>query len=302
MGIQDRDYYRESSRSLLDAWGRQGAVVWIIIITSAVFFVQCLTGGPPRSELVHFGRFSRSAILEGEVWRLLTPLFLHAGLWHLFCNMLVLYWAGSRLEEIYGSREIVLFYFAAGLFAHVFYLFAQLAGLTQQSSAIGASGAVMAVLVLFALHFPNQRVLLFFVFPVPVWLLVPLYVLLDVYGGIGGQGGIAYFAHLGGALFGLLYYQTHIRFSSLFARSRAATRQSRPVLRLLPAEPEVERPEPVGAVVESPARPKEAADEHLEAKLDRVLAKVSQFGQDSLTPEEREILVKASELYKKRRK
>jgi hypothetical protein len=70
-----------------------------------------------------------------------------------------------------------------------------------------------------------------------------------------------------------------------------------------PPEPEEpETPEPVGAAVENQPRPKEAADENLEAKVDQVLAKVSKYGQESLTPEEREILFKASELYKKRRK
>ena len=48
MGIQDRDYYREGSGRFLDAWGRQGATVWLIVITCVVFFVQCL-GGPIRA-------------------------------------------------------------------------------------------------------------------------------------------------------------------------------------------------------------------------------------------------------------
>jgi hypothetical protein len=66
--------------------------------------------------------------------------------------------------------------------------------------------------------------------------------------------------------------------------------------------PEEETPEPVGAPVPVAPKPAGAADEQLEAKLDAVLEKVSKHGQESLTPEEREILVKASELYKKRRK
>jgi hypothetical protein len=69
----------------------------------------------------------------------------------------------------------------------------------------------------------------------------------------------------------------------------------------VPAEND-DTPEPVGAAVESPPRPREATDENLEAKVDAVLEKVSKFGQESLTAEEREILFKASELYKKRRK
>ncbi len=71
---------------------------------------------------------------------------------------------------------------------------------------------------------------------------------------------------------------------------------------ILPVDPEGDTVEPVGAAVESQPRPKESTDEHLEVKLDRVLEKMSKHGQDSLTSDEREILVKASELYKKRRK
>jgi hypothetical protein len=76
----------------------------------------------------------------------------------------------------------------------------------------------------------------------------------------------------------------------------------RPKLRVVVPPVEEEAPEPVGASVQAAPRPAEAADEQLEAKLDAVLEKVSKYGQESLTPEEREILFKASELYKKRRK
>ena len=76
----------------------------------------------------------------------------------------------------------------------------------------------------------------------------------------------------------------------------------RPKLRVVVPPVEEETPEPVGAPVQAAPRPAEAADEQLEAKLDAVLEKVSKHGQESLTPEEREILFKASELYKKRRK
>ena len=306
MGIQDRDYYREGSSGFLDAWGRQGAVVWLVIITSVIFFAQCLTGGPTQSELFQVGAYSLQGVRAGEVWRLITPLFLHASLWHLFFNMLVLYWAGSRIEELYGSREFVLFYFMAGLFSQGIFLLSQVAGFTNAfATAIGASGAATAVLMLFAIHYPHQKVLLYFVIPVPVWLLVILFIARDLWGAMGlGATGIGYFAHLGGALFGFLYYRSGVRFSRLFVRlpSRVDSRKARPTLRLLPMEQEEEKAEPVGAAVESAPRPKEAHDEHLEAKLDRVLEKLSIHGQESLTAEEREILVKASEVYKKRRK
>ncbi len=302
MGIQDRDYYRDGSNRFFDAWGRQGAVVWIIIVTSVVFLGQSLSGspGPGSSELVRWGCYSPGLVMEGEVWRLVTPMFLHANLFHIFFNMMVLYWAGSRLEELYGSREFFIFYLAAGTLAQVLFLFATLMGAAPPAASIGASGAVTAVLVVYAFHFPYQQVLLFFIIPMPVWLLVCVCIGLDVLGVFGGRDGpVAYWVHLGGALFGFLYYQSGFRFANLysFVPRLARHSQTRPPLRVVSAEPE--GVEPVAAVAES--RPKSRGDEHLEARVDQVLEKVSRFGQESLTAEEREILFKASEIYKKKR-
>jgi membrane associated rhomboid family serine protease len=312
MGIQDRDYYRDGSTGSRDVWGRQGVVVWIIAITCGVFFGQCIPGPPIRGPLVKLGEFQPALILQGEVWRLFTPLLLHGGLFHLFFNMLVLYFVGNRLEEHYGSREFLAFYLVAGLFAHTVYLLAYVFDLTPLVHAVGASGAVTAVFLLFACHYPRQQVYLYFLIPMPIWLVVVVFVGIDIAGAVSGAVGretapIGYFAHLGGALFGLLYFQAGVRIGEIFARSpRAATQRVRPKLRVVPTEPEEDTPTPVGAAVESQPRPKEAAkepvDEQLEARLDQVLEKVSKYGQESLTPEEREILFKASELYKKRRK
>ena len=159
------------------------------------------------------------------------------------------------------------------------------------------------VLVLFAFHFPWQRVSLWFVLTMPVWMLVVIFILLDSLGALGvGRGGIGYVVHLGGALFGALYFQTGFRFGDLVRRSpRAVARRVRPKLHVVGPPDSDDTPEPVGAAVESQPRPREKGEE-IEAKVDAVLAKVSKFGQESLTPEEREILFKASEIYKQRRK
>jgi membrane associated rhomboid family serine protease len=313
MGIQDRDYYRDDSGGSRDVWGRQGVVVWIIALTCGVFFGQCVTGNPIRSPLVELGAFQPALVLQGEVWRLFTPLLLHGGLFHLFFNMIVLYFVGSRLEEHYGSREFLAFYVVSGLFAHTVYLLAYVFDLSPLVRAVGASGAVTAAFVLYACHYPRQQVYLYFLIPMPIWLVVIVFVGIDIAGAVSGAVGretspIGYFAHLGGALFGVLYFWAGVRIGQLFARSpRGASRRVQPKLRVVPAAPEEDdTPTPVGAAVESQPRPKEAAkepvDEQLEARLDQVLEKVSKHGQESLTPEEREILFKASELYKKRRK
>jgi membrane associated rhomboid family serine protease len=310
MGIQDRDYYRESTGGFLDAWGRQGVTVWVIVITCVVFFAQCVGGPPQRSELVATGAFFTPAILSGEVWRLVTPLFLHADFWHLFVNMFVLYWVGSRLEEMHGGWEFLAFYLCAGVFANAIAFGLEASGIAPLTLGIGASGAVTAAFVVYAFNFPRQTVLLFFVLPMPMWVALILYIAIDTMGAMGiGRPGIGYIVHLGGALFGTVYYQTGFRFGRMFTRKpRTAGQRARPQLRVVPVEREDDTPTPVGAAVESQPRPKEAgepkepADEQFEARVDAVLEKVSKYGQESLTPEEREILFKASELYKKRRK
>lgn len=299
MGIQDRDYYREDP-SFLDRVGQQGATVWIVAITCGVFFGQMFSG-VEKSPLVQIGAYDPILILRGEVWRLLTPVFLHGGLLHLFFNMLVLYFAGQRVEEMRGGREFALFYLVSGVFANLLYLAVYVAGLCPATTMVGASGAVTAVLVVFACYFPRQRLLLFFVIPVPAWGVVVLFVAFDVIGAFGGgDGKVAYIVHIGGALFGLVYYQSGWQFSRLFARPPRVW--ARPKLRIAAPPPEEQTPEPVGAPVEAPLKPAAAADEQLEAKLDAVLEKVSKHGQESLTADEREILFRASELYKKRRK
>jgi hypothetical protein len=183
----------------------------------------------------------------------------------------------------------------------------QVAGLAEMGRAIGASGAVSAVLILFVCHFPHAQVRLYFFIPMPAWLLAVLYVGWNAVFALGslpdpraGRAGIAYFAHLGGAALGLLYFQSGVRFSRIFDRPPKV--RARPKLRVLVPPPEEEPAEPVGAPVPAAPKPAAVADEQLEAKLDKVLEKVSKHGRDSLTPEEREILVRASELYKNRRK
>jgi membrane associated rhomboid family serine protease len=301
MGIHDRDYYRESTRRYFDPWGREAVTVWLIIVTCVVFLLDLLSQGLVRDATI----YDYAAVRRGEVWRLVTPLFLHAGLFHLACNMLVLYWAGSAVEDLYGSREYLLYYLGAGLFAGAAEFALHLSGAVPPHRGLGASGAVTAVLVLFALHYPHHKVNFYLLISMPVWLLVVIYVAIDVLGALGaGQEGIGYLAHLGGALFAVVYYQTGWRFVSLLPARRTERRAATPRLRVVPAEPEpvMKSTEPVAATADSPHRPAAPADEQLEARVDRILEKVSKHGQESLTPEERELLFQASERYKKRRK
>lgn len=306
MGIQDREYYRESSGGLFDSW-RLGATNWLIVITVLVFMAQIFTHDFTQrtpledSPVTAFAVYDPGKILQGEAWRLVTSLFLHAGLLQLAFSMLVLWWAGTRIEELYGKREFVCFYLGSGIFANLIQLALQASNAVAPFPALGASAAVAAVVVLYACHDPYHKVSLFFVITVPIWLCALLYVAFSLAPALV----IGYFAPLTGAIFGFAYYRTGFRFHRLIPSLPSRSRRAAPKLRIVRPEPDEleDEGEPVPAGLETPSFQAEAAaEEPFERKVDRVLEKVSKHGQESLTEEERKILFRAGEVYKKRRK
>jgi membrane associated rhomboid family serine protease len=247
-------------------------------------------------------------VFDGQVWRLLSYAFLHdtRDILHIVFNMLFLWFFGPDLEELYGRWEFLAFYLVSAFLGGLVFLgtgaieSVRLTGEVNGWPAIciGASGAVTAVLVLCAFHYPHKTVLLFFIVPVPLWTLAVIQVIQDSYRAIvGNSNGVAVTVHLAGAGFAAVYFKLHWRLLSLWPNVRTWQRQrSRPRLRVY-REEEMETPEPVGVA----APPAADLDEQLEAKLDAVLAKVARSGQASLTDSERQILLRASEIYKRRR-
>src|SRR5215213_1087103 len=113
MGIYDREYYRDDRSSFLGSLARQGQMWKTLILVNVVAFVAQLASanlgvdGPVTNWL----QIDTDAIMRGEVWRLLTGAFLHSFRWqHIVFNMLIVWWAGSEVESIYGPREFLAFY------------------------------------------------------------------------------------------------------------------------------------------------------------------------------------------------
>lgn len=304
MGIYDREYYRRDGPRFLDQFTDRGKVCkWLIAINLVAFLIQLFTMSnrlDARGNPVADGWFSEALILDGtkvfeqgQVWRLLTYAFLHSITWyHILFNMIVLWVCGSEMEEVYGPREFLALYLTSALLAGVGFIL-----LDPGHRALGASGATTALLVLYACHYPHRTILFMFVIPMPVWVLVVILLGWDLLHALSAaQTGVAVTAHLTGALFGFLYYRFHWRLLSLVPDFRAWRRRaSRPRLRVYREEPDAPTPVAVSAPAEKDI------DEHLEAKLDAVLEKVSRVGKDNLTESERQILLRASEVYRKRR-
>jgi membrane associated rhomboid family serine protease len=304
MGIYDREYYRDERSSFLGSLNRQGQVWKTLIFINVIVFILQLASSHRGVDgrITDWFQIDTQAILHGEVWRLLTGAFLHSREWqHIVFNMLILWWAGSEVEGIYGPREFLAFYLTAAVVASAAFVGWDVFFGAGQAKALGASGAVTATLVLFALHYPNRTVLLFFIVPVPVLVLVILYVAFDALNLLGGsREPIAFAAHLGGAAFGFLYYKFHWRITNLWPSNWSfSISRPRPKLRVYRGEPYRERPpEPVSA----PASARPVRESDLEAELDAVLAKVASQGKSSLTEREQQILMRASEIYRNRRK
>jgi rhomboid family protein len=312
MGIYDRDYYRKEGPSYLDSFALRGqATKWLLIVTICVFILQLVTRvqtprGWQPGVVTNWLVLKPELVMHGEVWRLVTYAFLHSdgtgfpvdsSFWtHIVFNMWLLFVFGHYVEDIYGRWEFMAFYLTAALVGGLAYT-AEYYLMHKVGMCLGASGAVTAVLILCALYHPRLNILLFFVIPVPVWLLAVFQVAQDVLGFLGGgDRNTAFSVHLGGAAFAFLYFKGHVRILSFWDQLRTWKKQrARPRLRVYHPDDGMSEPVPVGPTVGA------EIDEQFEAKVDAVLAKVARTGKESLTDAEQQLLLKASEIYKRRR-
>lgn len=154
---------------------------------------------------------SYDALIQGRVWTLLTSVFSHYLFFHFFINMYVFYGFGYALEKIMGPFAFFRFYLLAGIFSSLGHCFASYYLMNDpRIPALGASGAVSGVILLFSLFFPKEKLLLLGLIPVPAITGALIFVGLDLWGLIAQSRGsglpIGFGAHLGGAIFGCLYF------------------------------------------------------------------------------------------------
>lgn len=184
----------------------------LLIANIAIFVVQQLTGylliGPFALWPLPSPRFPNAPSFE--IWQLLTYGFLHGGLVHLFFNMYALFLFGSDVERLLGPRRYLTYYLVCVIGAAIAQTVVTASMDQPPRPTVGASGGVFGVLLAFGMAFPNRKLMLLFPpVPMPAWLFVTLYGLLELYLGVTSSGqGIAHFAHLGGmaAGYALLVY------------------------------------------------------------------------------------------------
>jgi membrane associated rhomboid family serine protease len=196
---------RFGRRSFIDNYFPPG-LKWLIISNVAVFLLYFVGGGwVQRNLTVLFALYAEGAVRSLFVWQLFTYMFLHGGITHLLFNMLTLWFFGTQLERDWGTRRFLKYYFYCGIAAGVCVLAANMAVGDWVRPTIGASGAIFGVLVAFGVLYPNQTVLMNFLFPIKAKYMVMIYAAIELLMTLGPNTGVSTVAHLGGMAFGYVY-------------------------------------------------------------------------------------------------
>jgi membrane associated rhomboid family serine protease len=254
-------------------------VMRLIMLNVAVFFVQILfslgtSGEQPASFsdslTLYFGLSPALVIGRYYIWQLFTYMFLHGGFLHLFLNMYALLIFGLPVEQAWGSRKFLIYYLITGIGAGITILTINLiiGGMNYITPTIGASGAVFGLLLAFGMLFPDAEILLFFFIPMKAKFLVILYGGIELYSLIssGIQSPVSHAGHLGGLLFGIIYF--------LVTRKRGITFKSKMIKARLSRE--IDR--------RQVKTNREINSE--EMKLQNILSKIMSSGPESLTDDE----------------
>lgn len=176
-------------------------VAKIILANLAVFFLQ--NAFAPVTSF--FALSPREVVENFRVWQLVSYMFLHGNFTHIFFNMLMLWLFGSAIESAWGGRNFLRYYVFCGIGGALASLV-----FNYDSLVVGASGAIFGLYLAYAMMFPDNRIYLYFLFPVKAKYLVLGLAAFQLMQGIVGPSGIAYFAHLGGMAAGLVFFRTDL--------------------------------------------------------------------------------------------
>jgi membrane associated rhomboid family serine protease len=271
MSIYDRDYQKDapSRREYFSSGGPFANLPpmtrYILIINVAVFLLTFLV--PPLHRWINllFSVYPVNYWSALQVWRLITYQFLHTGMFHIFFNMLMLYFLGPLLEGFWGGRKFLRFYLISGAMGGVVYTFLVLFGVLPAGPMVGASGAIYGLMAVTAVLFPRMQVYLFGIIPMNMVTLLGLSALISAMNFLSGTNAGGEAAHLTGMGVGLFYAYVKPRLTDWrMNRSKGAWQR------------------------------KIKQQQNFEAEVDRVLEKVHQSGIGSLSRAEKKTLQEAT--------
>lgn len=250
----------------------------LLIINGSIFLVQQLVLLTPARGVIEvfFGLSHEGLVQRFMLWQPLTYMFLHQGWLHIIFNLLGLWMFAGEIENYLGGKRFLRFYLLSGIGAGFFialmnfYLFMQSGG---SGITIGASGAIYAILIAYAMLWPDREVLLYFIIPIKIKYLLLAFGLIEFFGTLstaaGTGGGISHIGHLGGILVGYVLMKRYTS-SSMKKSGKISFFENFKKKRRL-------------------KRKRKEIDERIEAKriIDELLGKIARSGMSSLTSEEK---------------
>ncbi|MCK4917604.1 MAG: rhomboid family intramembrane serine protease [Candidatus Omnitrophica bacterium] len=261
-----KDSYSYSNSNLKFQMSR--TVKQLIILNICVFGITNIFKSIPWFSV--FGFVPSLFLSKFMVWQAFTYMFLHAGLLHLVLNMLMLWFFGPEIEAAWGRKNFLFYYFFTGFGAAIFSF---IVSFNSSIPIVGASGALFGILVAYAMMFP-ENIIIVLIFPMKCKHAVVILTVINLLAAVSSvNNGIAYVAHLGGALFGYMYLKNEkIKRHLLgFKFKKINTKW-----------------------IDKNIRRRELKEKDLNIKVDDVLDKISKHGMKSLTMNERDILNRKS--------
>ena len=278
MGLYDRPYYQDEPRSSFSGFVGGRSMIVNIIIVNVALYVLAVFLWPGEEQLYSLLAAKSDTLVRPWMWwQFLTYGFMHSSsnAFHLIFNMLGLFFLGREVELKYGSNAFLKMYLTALVICGVIWSATNLV-MEENSSLIGASGAVTTTVILFALNFPHRQIRFMMFIPCPAWVLGVMIVVLNLSGQSGAMGGgerVAYDVHLLGAAYAYLYFKTGWDLTTLFMptqwRGKFKMPSRRPKLKLHDPEDRYDQ---------------------LDQQADTVLKKLHREGESSLSAKERRIL------------
>jgi len=265
----------------------------LIIINVAVFiliqiYLAIFRLGGLVSEDLPNTLFTLDTNLTGflhKPWGLITSIFAHFDLFHLFSNMLFLYFSGKFFEQIWSRKQLLITYILGGIFGGIAEIAVQSTFYSTENNGalvIGASGSIMAIFIAVAFHSPQTQLLLFGKFSIRLYFLAIFFLIQDIIG-IGTKDTTAHFAHIGGAIFGILSIVTTKFIPAKSPNSKGFFNQLFKSSKKKTVAPRFKSDEVYN-------QEKRAHQE----KTDSILDKISKGGYESLNQSEKDFLFKQS--------
>lgn len=289
-----------SFRSDIRYWLRQGNTInhllfWNIVIFLVLNIPRLIANFSPAAAGVYNTIYDEAALHSllpefiRKPWGLVTYMFSHVEIFHIFFNMLNLYYFGNLFRSFLGNHRVLPLYLLGGVIGGLAYLLVFNIIKVTDYTLIGASASVMALLIACATKIPNYEIGLLFLGSIRLkWLAIAVLILDLLSIGQGNMGGII--AHLGGALLGFLYiklldngtdlcqpliwlFNRRVRVEAMQKRTRRSFKPKKSPLKVVKSHPE----------------------ENKQLRLDQLLDKINDRGMESLSPEEKAWLNKMSQ-------